>query len=383
MKICIYDWCLHTIGGGQKFDCKIAEHLSKKHEVDILSLLPVDRKKLEEAYSVDFSRIKKFRHLYKKIALNPNLFSLSSFRKVSRIAKDYDLFFNADSHETVKPNAKYNVMYCHFFGLKWPKPAKSFLDFLKLSAVYIFRSALKNYAKDYDAVYCNSFYTKKWLKKIWNVDAEVIYPPIDIPKKVSERKSNVILSAGRLTPDKNYELAIECFKEIYDAGIKDYECWICGTGLPKEYYAKLKKLSEGYPVRIAVNLNSKELARAYAASKIFIQAKGSGIDGQKYPALLEHFGMAPVEAMAHGSVPILLDKGGYKESVQNGKSGFLFNTKKEAIEKIKLLIKNQRLWEKMSRNARQRARKFSLERMQNALDQAIGKAMEKASTKSF
>ncbi len=377
MRILVYDWALHSIGGGQKFDCKIAEHLSKKHDVDILTLFSVDKKKLENAYAVNFSRIKKFRHLYKKAVLNPSLLVLLSSRKVSKISKQYDLFFNADAIESVKPNAKYNIMYCHFFGLKWPKPAKSFTDFLKLSLRWLLKTIFKNYAGDYDAIYCNSSYTKKWLKKIWEVDASVIYPPIDIPKKIEEfsRKKKVILSLGRLTPDKNYEFTIECFKKVYDSlpESENYECWICGTKPSKEYYERLRNLAAGYPIKIIITSNNKQLNEIYNKSKIFIQAKGIGIDEKKYPAMLEHFGMTPVEAMAHGVVPIVLNKGGYKESVQNGVSGFLFDTKEEAAEKLKLLIQNQELLQRMSRNASQRAKKFSLERMQHDLDRMMEK----------
>lgn len=373
MKICIYDWALHSIGGGQKFNCKIAEYLSKKHDVDILTLFPADKKRIEKFYSVDFSKVKEMRYLCKKKILDPSLLMLLSFRRVSRIAKEYDLFFNADAIESVKPNAKYNIMYCHFFGLKWPKPAKNFIEFMKLTATLLIKTIFRNYAGQYDAVYCNSLYTKGWLKKIWKVDARVIYPPIDIPKKKG-RKENIMLSLGRLTPDKNYEFTIECFKELYDSGIKNYECWICGSEPPKDYYEKLRNLARGYPIKIAVNPTGRELKEAYSKSKIFIQAKGLGIDEKRYPASMEHFGMTPVEAMAYGAVPILLNKGGYKESVENGKSGFLFNTRDEAIEKIKLLVENEKLWSKMSRKARERAKNFSLERMQKEIDAAIKEA---------
>ena len=120
----------------------------------------------------------------------------------------------------------------------------------------------------------------------------------------------------------------------------------------------------------------KLIGKIYSESKIFVQAKGLGINESKYPALLEHFGMSAVEAMAHGCVPILLNKGGYKESVENGKNGFLFDTREEAVEKLKMLVKNQRLWGRMSRNARQRAKKFSLERMQGQIDEAMRKAIK-------
>jgi len=373
MKILFYDWCLHNIGGGQKFDCKIAEHLSKKNEVDILTLFPVDRKKLEKAYSVDLSRVKRFRYLCKNNKANDSFLHLISLKKVSRISAEYDLFLNADAHETVKPLAKYNIMYCHFFEPKWYKKPENFSDLFKVLFVYLFKSVCRNYSKSYDAIYCNSLYTKKWLKKLWKTDAEVIYPPVDIPPEIKWKKEDLVISTGRLTRDKNYEFVIDCFKRIYDSykEAKRYRCLICGVKYDPSYYEKLKKLAEGYPIEILTNLNDKELKKIYSKAKIFIQAKGLGIDEQKYPALLEHFGMAAAEAMSYGCVPIALNKAGYRETIDNGESGFLFMEKEEAINMINRIIKNKRLFSKMSVNARNRAKRFSLERMQKEIDNAI------------
>jgi len=379
MKILVYDWCLHVIGGGQKVNCRIAEHLSKKHDVDILTLFPIKKQELEKIYSVDFSKIGKIIFLYPERRANDSLLFTLCFRKVSKIARVYDLFINADAHETVNPQAKYNIMYCHFFKPLKYRPSQGLLDFLKMKALYIFRKILKNYSKQYDSIYCNSEFTKNWLKKLWKVDAKVIYPFVEIPKKIARRKENIILSTGRLNPDKNYEFVINCFKKIYDSGIKDYRCIIVGA-VNKEslaYYEKLEEMIRGYPITIITNLDNEKIGAFYSKSKIFLMAKGIDVDENKYPTLLENFGMAPVEAMAHGCVPVVLNKGGYKETVENGKSGFLFNNESEAIEKLKLLIQNEKLRERMSKNARKRAKKFSLERMQREIDKAIKETISK------
>jgi len=373
MRILVYDWCLHVIGGGQKVNCRIAEHLSQKHEVDILTLFPIEKEKLEKYYSVNFSKLGRIRYMYKKSNINPSLLFLLCFRKVSKIAQEYDVLINADAHETVKPVAKYNIMYCHFFRPKRYRPAKGFFDALVLSALYIFRSILKNYAKDYDAIYCNSEFTKKWLKKLWKVNAKIIYPFVEVAEKKITKKENMVISTGRLSPDKNYEFVIDCFKKLCDSAIRNYKCVIAGVGNKEsnEYYNKLTNLIKGYPIDIKTNLTDKQIKRLYSKAKIFLMAKGLYVDENKFPTLVENFGMAPVEAMAHGCVPVVLNKGGYKETVQHGKSGFLFNTKKEAIEKLKLLIKDKKLWQKLSKNARQRAKKFSLKRLHHDLDRMM------------
>ncbi len=373
MKICFYDWNLRTIGGGQRFDCKMAEYLSRKHEVDMLSFFPIDKRMLEKSYSVNLSRVRNFNYLFKEPKLPVLLLYFLNRRRIARIASSYDVFFNADGHEIIKPTARYNIMYCHFFMPKVYKQLNSLSNILKVIFVYSVKSVLKNYARQYK-IYCNSNFTKRWLKKLWKVNAEVIYPPIDYPKRIRKKKRNEIISLGRITPDKNYEFIIDCFKEICkEKESRAYKLVICGSAPYKDYLNKLKESSMGYPIEFISNPSDKQIKDIYDSAKVFIQAKGLGIDEEKTPNLIEHFGMTTAEAMSYGCVPIVLNKGGYKESVENGKSGFLFNSGKEAIKRIKALLKNKRLLERMSRNARQRAKKFSLERLHKDLDRMMKK----------
>jgi|GEM_PF-2443216 glycosyltransferase involved in cell wall biosynthesis len=380
MRILIYDWCLHVIGGGQKVNCRIAEHLSKKYKTDILTMFPTKKQDLERYYSVDLSRVGKIMHLYEKSNINSYLLFLISFRKVSKIAREYDILINADAHETVKPSAKYNIMYCHFFRpqvYKYRYP-KGFFDRFALLGVYFFRKMLRNYVREYDSVYCNSKYTKEWLKKLWGIDAKIIYPFVQIPEKVPPKKENIILVTGRLSPDKNYEFVIDSFKQIYDSGIKNYTCIIAAaTGKDgDEYYGNICNRIKDYPIEIRTNLTDKQLKVLYSKAKIFLMAKGLCINEEKFPLLMENFGMSVLEAAAHGCVPVVLNKGGYKEIVKENENGLLFNTEEEAIKQLKRLLNNEGLRSKLSKSAMQNAKKFSLERMQKEIDKAIEKAIK-------
>src|SRR3989344_6836994 len=99
MKILFYDWALYTIGGGQKFNCKIIEHLLKKHSVDIVTLFPIDLKQLEKFYSVSLAKAKII-ILYPNSSLNPTFLKIIASKKVSSLSKNYDLFFNGDAQES-------------------------------------------------------------------------------------------------------------------------------------------------------------------------------------------------------------------------------------------------------------------------------------------
>ncbi|MFQ5532176.1 MAG: glycosyltransferase, partial [Candidatus Nanoarchaeia archaeon] len=259
MKILFYDWALHSIGGGQKFNCKIAEYLAKQgHEIDILTLFPVNKKKLEDYYSVDISKINII-PLYEKNNIPPTILKLLVSTKISKLSEKYGVFFNADAQEIINPKAKYNIMYCHFFEPKWYRPSRGFIDWLKLSLIYLLKTLKGNYSKKY-YVYCNSEYTKNWLHKLWKINLDninVIYPPVDIPSKTIFKKENIILSTGRISPDKNYEFVIEVFKQVLkqssENSLKNYKLYICGKSDDVGYLNKLKSLSKGLSIEFKTN----------------------------------------------------------------------------------------------------------------------------------
>jgi glycosyltransferase involved in cell wall biosynthesis len=370
MKILFYSWPLYEIGGGQKMMCKAIDHLSKRHEIDVLTLFPVKREKLENYYSVDLSRVK-FRHLFESSKIHPTLLKIMISNKVSKMSRNYDLFFNADAQETVKPLAKYNLLYCQFPDPLWYRPFKGFSDMLKMSLLVLLRKFFGNHSKDY-SVYCNSNYGKKWLKKLWDVEAKVINPPIEIPSKTYSKKNNWIISTGRITPDKNYDFVIDIFKEAYknNKSLADYKLLICGKSFDVDYLTRLRTLAKGYPIEFRLDLPNKKMIEVYSKSKIFIQAKGLSVNEEKYPALLEHFGMTPLEAMSYGCVPLVLNKGGYMETVETT-TGFKFNNRQEALNYLITLINDEKLRNKMASAGIKKVKKFSLNVMNKKFDEAL------------
>ena len=60
-------------------------------------------------------------------------------------------------------------------------------------------------------------------------------------------------------------------------------------------------------------------------SKIYIQATGLGIDSEKDPHLLEHFGISLIEAIIYNNYPIVYDKGGPAETLKILNIGEKFN----------------------------------------------------------
>ncbi len=104
------------------------------------------------------------------------------------------------------------------------------------------------------------------------------------------------------------------------------------------------------------NLNFDALVKLYGESSIYWHAAGYG---EEDPTKMEHFGISTVEAMAAGCVPIVINKGGQKEIVDDSECGFLWNDL-ETLKKLTLkVILDQRLRDNFSKKAIKKAQLFS------------------------
>src|SRR5256885_12506103 len=76
--------------------------------------------------------------------------------------------------------------------------------------------------------------------------------------------------------------------------------------------------------------------------------------------------------MAAGCVPVVIDKGGQRELVTHGETGFLWNTLDELQMYTRRLIDDDHLWRRMSAAARTRAERFAKPRFITEISTACG-----------
>jgi glycosyltransferase involved in cell wall biosynthesis len=82
---------------------------------------------------------------------------------------------------------------------------------------------------------------------------------------------------------------------------------------------------------------------------------------------MEHFGMSTVEAMSAECVPVVINKGGQKEIVSQGESGYLWHTVDELIEYSMRLMTDRDLLARMQAQARARFRQFDRQHFSDRL----------------
>ncbi|MGE5042380.1 MAG: glycosyltransferase, partial [Candidatus Levyibacteriota bacterium] len=225
--------------------------------------------------------------------------------------------------------------------------------------------------KRVSSFFCNSAFTKHFIDKTFGIYSQILYPPVELfPKKIP--KQNIILHVGRfrvvertvgMRDFKKQYLMLDVFKEMVDEGLTGWKFVMAVSVQDKDRdaFAELKNGAKGYPVEFEVNKTNSQLWEFYAKAKIYWHASGYGEDLEKNPEYAEHFGISTVEAMGAGAVPVVINAGGQKEIVTDGKNGLLWDSLEELKKRTLELIGSEAQLEKLSQQAKKRAEDFSKE----------------------
>lgn len=221
----------------------------------------------------------------------------------------------------------------------------------------------------------NSKFTKSFIDREFGVSSVVIYPPVDVSSFQPGKKSNHILYVGRfsnLTQSKGHGALLEAFSHI-SKSIPGWRLVLAGgtkVGLDNHYMQELTAKSAHLPVDIVTDPGFPDIRNLYAKSRLFWSASGYGIDEQKCPTKVEHFGISVVESMSAGCVPMLSDLGGHKEIIDNGQNGFLWHSLSDLEQKTLQLI-NSSDWEHLSLAAREKSKIFSILNFNSAFEKLL------------
>jgi glycosyltransferase involved in cell wall biosynthesis len=202
-----------------------------------------------------------------------------------------------------------------------------------------------------DAVIVMSNFVKQEALKYTNILEEkihVTYNGIDFdkfyPRKLKTHKNIRIGYLGGLDGRKNVELLVDCFEEL-EKTHKDIELHIGGTGKNLERFRKRKIKNAFFHGFIP----DERVNEFYNSLDIFV-----------FPSLQEGFGFMPLEAMACGIPVIACNRSSMPEVV--GDAGILVEpNKKDMIEEITKLIKDENLRKKLGRKGLKRAKQFTWE----------------------
>lgn len=162
-------------------------------------------------------------------------------------------------------------------------------------------------AKEPDYFIANSTHTQTMIKRYYRRDSTVIFPPVEVerfklPGNVKPPLRHGFLVAGRQTPYKRFDLAIEACNELKVPLV------VIGNGPD---HKRLERLA-GRSITFLTNVNDAEIVGHFQSALGFIMPN------------MDDFGIVAVEALASGTPIIAYNKGGALDYV-TPKTGLFFD----------------------------------------------------------
>jgi glycosyltransferase involved in cell wall biosynthesis len=391
LRIGVFDHTGRNLGGGQLVAGYIAASLSRSYAVELIyDSREFTLGQLSSAFGLDLSRVSErivggvsdgF-----EILGRYNVFE--QIRRSRELTECYDLFIYCGHSVPPFCHAKHGLVYCHFPMNPSPKipwqassrwVRRNRLDRLVRGAGY--QLLWKIRMQGYRAILANSLFTARWVERRWDLPAEVVYPPVELTVP-AVTKQNIIVSLGRFEGgswESKHQLAqVSAFREFLTKVAGDWKMHLVGScHSPQEraYLTSLQQAAEGLPVTFLVNAEREAVCTALAESKVFWHTKGLSNDDTEHPFEAEHFGIATVEAMRAGCVPIVMASGGQKEIMQDRVHGFLCKDLNELIENTVVVVGDECLCRTLSQQARRRSLAFTKEGFERRVAEIVSQCL--------
>lgn len=146
----------------------------------------------------------------------------------------------------------------------------------------------------------NSKFTYERIKKEWKRESIILYPPVELGSP--RNKKQQFISLGRFSFEKRYEDVLLAANLM-----PDYKFKIYGALFDEEYYNKILRLARELDnLEIIPNATAEKIDLELSESKYFLHTMHN-----------EDFGIAIVEAMSRGCIPIVHKSGGPLEIVED------------------------------------------------------------------
>jgi len=253
--------------------------------------------------------------------------------------QNYDLVISSESGPAkgVVPNPNaYHICYCHTpMRYLWDmyheyfRKSNFFIRFFMKKLIPGLRLWDVTSANLVDLFIANSDYVAKRIRRYYNRESAVVYPPVDLDKfNRGERKpKDFYLFFGQLTGYKRADIAIDA---CISSGRK---LVVAGSGAKKSETVKYEKTGL---ISFKGRVSDDELLELYSSAKALL-----------FPGI-EDFGIVPVEAQAAGCPVIAFREGGAVETVKESFTGVFFEKQipEALVSAMDYFEKNEALFNK-------------------------------------
>jgi glycosyltransferase involved in cell wall biosynthesis len=369
-RVLIVHALIDGLGGSEIFALRLAQALiDEGFQVDVLTSTPVDSAKIREIYGeseLPSFIVKRVREAEAMIRLMPGrlirLRRLLVYRRYRSFLEEsrlkYDLVIDTQSNLPTPVD----ISYIHFpvllptrsGGLLWS----------------IYNSLVKLIASSYETprsgrVLANSTWTAHMVYRVYGIIPDVLYPPVDIDYFSEASRNNsrekIIVTISRFSPEKKLEKILDAAREL-----PDYTFVIVGsTGLGSEkVIEELEKRIDKLKLRnveLKPNLPRSQLRELLEEALFYL-----------HPEFTEHFGIAVVEAMSAGCIPIVYRDGGvWHDAVSKISEKLGYSNIGDAPKIIRQIEKEKQLQEELRKRSIEVSKTFSYDNFKKNLAEKV------------
>ncbi len=371
MKLLLTQANLTLMGGAERIVLKVAQHYRAK------------------IYTAEYNKkttFPEFSDLDVQVIGKPMLSKVLPYGRVMqglnygmgfynlKISDDYDVInaHMAPSHWVKHRNDRV-VWYCHTpfrdiydlyeYRLSLKKPYQKPIHILGAKGV---RSIDRRIVRRIEFIFANSSNTESRIRKYYGRDdAVVLNGGIDYKLYKNLGDEKYFFYPSRISQNKRQDYAIRAFS-ILKRKIKGYKLILSGAVSRDDFYAsyynKIREEAKAVgDIRIIENPSDSEQRNLFSHSSAVL-----------YTPINEDYGLVPLEAMASGKPVIAVNEGGPRDTILDGRTGFLVNSEAEMAERMRLIAENPRIAEGLGKEGTRRVReRYSWERFFKTFDKKV------------
>lgn len=245
-------------------------------------------------------------------------------------------------------------------GINIPMVMSERIDPAEVHRNPVYQALLNHYYSTADKVIFQTQRARNYFSKKIQENSCIIGNPICVATEKAAAYSHRIVTAGRMTEQKNQAMLISAFAEIHESH-PEYRLTIYGDGPLME---QLKEQRNTLNLEDAVDFpgNVPNLHEQMADAEIFV-----------LPSNFEGLSNALLEAMMMGLPVIATNCAGCDEVIENGKNGLLIQVGDQngLVGALNTLIEDEEYRTVIARNGQQSVQRFRVDEIIHEWDQVI------------
>ncbi len=365
------------MGGGNRTMFTIAEIIHRKgHDIQLILGEEVDPKKIQDMWGLDVSKLNIASPL--KTSKSPSIRYYRWLRLCKEIERKegngWSIWSDDVQRIGKRQTGRKDLVYAHYpleiklRNREYITPRKGVLQ--KFVFPFQKRMMLNVIGKGNflaERVICNSLMCKNACEMAWERgEYDIIHPPVEINhitlSKIRNDETTRVLTLGSLTPDKGLEQLLEGIRKSPSSihwqliGICRDEKWL------KKFHEKIEIYGLDDRITIWKDAPLSDVKKALSKSDVLLHGHAA-----------EPFGIAVVEGLAAGLLPIVRRNGGpWYDIGDEGKWVKGFDTSDEIADLLKNVSRyDGKEWRKFRKTGKTRATDFSVEHFKSKISHLV------------